>query len=234
MVRARDADGRIRRLHATTAAAQAPQDAVSGILRDVTEMHGPERAPDVPSDVERMAGEAARIGGWRHEVATRRLHTTRGAARLVGVPGGRALSVEDVIARFASAQDRPRVVRSFWTCAGAGGRFDEVASFLGWHGKDIWLRILGRAERDPSGRIVALHGALQDVGDLVTARLVAQGDRALVQGIPGALPDGVVVHARGGTIRHMNRVAHDILRVSDRDLVGRNPWRDLPRPLGPQ
>ncbi|SEP18785.1 PAS fold-containing protein [Salinihabitans flavidus] len=236
--RALDAVGNVRVFRALTGPSGALPDethgGISGIIQDITDLRRNEAALARSLRLERQAGEVARIGGWHYEVATRRLSGTQEKANLVGADGGEPLTIEGQIARFEDENDRKRIEQGFWTCVGAGTRFDEIARFRRLDGKETWLRVIGEAERDQSGEIVGVYGALQDVGESVGAQRAKDEAQALLQTILDSLGDGFVIHARDGTIQYMNRKAHGILGVPDLDLVGGNIWQDLHKAVGTQ
>jgi PAS domain S-box-containing protein len=236
--RAIGADGEVRVLRSRTGPSGAvlddSQDGISGIVQDVTDLKRNEMALARSLRLERLAGDTARVGGWRYEIATRKLSGTRDTAKLIGPETGNTLLIEDVVARFTDEDERLRVERGFWTCVGAGSRFDEIGSFRRLDGQETWLRVIGEAERDASGKITAVYGATQDVGELVRARFAAEDIRALLQTIVDSLGDGFIVLKQDGAIQYMNNRAHSILGVHDQNLVGQNIWEDLPAKVAPR
>lgn len=230
--RAVDATGEVRVFRARTglggAVPRAPELGISGVLQDITDLRQKELALVRSSRLERLAGEVARVGGWRYDLATRMLTGTHETARIVGRDDDCYSLIDDTMDRLVPGDDRIRMERSFWTCVGTGARFDEIARFRGFDGGETWLRVIGEAERDASGKIVATYGAMQDVAELVKARMAVDDVRALLQTILDDLKDGFIIHDPDGTIRYINRRAHSILGVPDLDLVGGNIWQDLP------
>lgn len=236
--RAIDPSGRVRIFRARTGPDGAvPHDCesgMSGIIQDITDLRQKETALARSQSLERLAGEAARIGGWRYNMSTRRFSGTPDAARLVGLNDGWDPEVEIVSDRFVDEDERARIESSFWTCSGAGSRFDEIAKFQRFDGHTIWLRIIGEADRDKSGKIVSLYGAIQDVSELVGAHRATEEIRMLLQTILDALGDGFAIHDRDGKVLYMNSRANDILGIPDMDLVGVSMWDNLPDSIDPQ
>ncbi|WP_292286138.1 PAS domain S-box protein [Marivita sp.] len=230
--RAYDGDGQVRVFWASTGPGGAvPMDtegATIGTIQDITELRQTETALVRSQNLERLACETAQIGGWRYDTATRKFDGTPEAAQLLGLEHGLTPSVEDLTNRFTNDEERQRIERSFWTCVGTGSRHDEIAQFQRFDGEETWLRMVGEAERDSSGKIVSVYGALQDVSELVGTRRVKKETQALLQTIVNALDDGFVIHDCAGNIQYMNRMAHSILGVPDTNLVGGNIWNDIP------
>ncbi len=230
--RATDAAGDVRAFYARTgpdgAVAGDTEGAISGILQDITDLRNKETALARSQKLERLAGKLANVGAWRYEVETRMFTGTRETAKRVGIEGDWNFPIEEAMDRLLAGKDRARMERSFWTCVGTGAAFDEVAKYRRYDGKETWLRVTGEAERDAAGTIVAVHGATQDVDELVTATIAAEEVRGLLQTILDGLSGGFVIHDRDGTIHYMNRRAHSILGVAELELVGENIWRDIP------
>ncbi len=111
----------------------------------------------------RLAGRAARLGGWRMELASQRLvWSDEILAHYRGVLGF-SPTLDEALSCVAS-EARERLRERIVACSREGTRFEvEVPSALA--GPPMWMRVIGRAERDRSGRIVALVGAIQDVTD---------------------------------------------------------------------
>lgn len=234
--RALDAAGEVRVFRARTGpSGSAPDDkqgGISGILQDITDLRRKETELVRSLRLEHLAGEAAHVGGWRYEIATREFSGTPETAALVGLEGGWNPSIEEATGRFEDEGDRERIVRGFWTCVGTGTRFDEIAKFRRFDGEETWLRVIGEAERDETGEIVGAYGAMQDVRELVGARHATAQVQELMQTILDSLGDGFVIHDHDGMIQYMNRKAHSILGVQNENLVGHNIWQDLPWAAG--
>jgi PAS domain S-box-containing protein len=236
--RARDAVGDTRIFRARTGPGGAvPEDregVISGVIQDITGIRHNETELARSLRLEHQAGEAARIGGWTYEIATRTLRTTQETSDLVGAEREQTLDIEDVIARFEDADERTRMERGFWTCVGAGTRFDESAGFRRLDGTETRLRVIGEAERDATGTIIGVYGTLQDVGELTLAKSASAAFRTLLGATLDALTDGFVICDGDGRIAHMNRRAHVLLGVADQNLVGRDIRQALPDGIDPQ
>ncbi len=233
--RASDAVGKTRVFRARTgpggAVPEGREGAISGVIQDITDLRHNETELARSLRLEHQAGEAARIGGWGYEIATRKLRATQETSDLVGAESDQTVEIEDVIARFEHEDERRRIERDFWTCAGAGTRFDDVIRFRRLDGIKTRLRIIGEAERDTSGSIIGIYGTLQDVGEMTLAKSTSESFRTLLRATLDALTDGFVICDRDGTVEYMNRRAHSLLGVPDQDLVGSDIRQALPGSL---
>ena len=235
--RAFDADENIRMFRAETgphgAVPGEAQEAISGVIQDITDLRHSEAELERSRWLETKAGEVARLGAWRYDITARDVTFTHEAAKLVEAENDQSLQIEDAIARFEDEDDRERIERGFWTCVGAGTRFDEIGRFRRLDGTDTWLRVIGEAERDQSGTIKGVSGAIQDVAELVSAKSATDQVRTLLEATIDTLSDGFVIHECDGTIRYMNQEAYRILGMPGPDLIGSDIRTILPEGIDP-
>jgi signal transduction histidine kinase len=135
-----------------------------------------------------LAAEMGALGAWAWEAATERIHCTPGAARVIGLPPGEQPTPAQMLARFAPGY-RDELRATFLQCIEEGTPFDVEAEVQRAGGSRVWVRLLCEPERDAAGRVVRLHGAVQDV---TPARRVQQDLResqralaTLIDNLPG-------------------------------------------------
>jgi diguanylate cyclase (GGDEF)-like protein/PAS domain S-box-containing protein len=108
-----------------------------------------------------LAATLARVGGWRLDVSDNSMAWSDQLSAIYQIPQGSAPTLEHAVA-FALPPWRPQVRALFDACARDGTPFDlefQVAA----GGRAYWTRIIGEAERDAAGAVVAVHGVLQDI-----------------------------------------------------------------------
>jgi len=200
-------------------------------LEDVTRrVEAEARARDADA-LERIAGHAARLGGWRvtldpPEVVwspeTRRIHET---------PEDTGLTLERGLAYYVP-EHREHIRQAFDACARRGMPMDEVAQIVTGRGHRRWVRVLGEAERDAAGAIHAVRGAFQDITELVAAR--EQGDllaRRLQETLDN-ISDAFFTLDRDWCFTFVNSA---LLRLPGRgrqELMGRGIWECFPEARG--
>jgi len=238
--RAVDASGDTRFFRAMTGPNGAvPEDdkdagGISGIIQDITDLRQNETALAQSRKLERLAGDVARIGGWSFDLETREFSGTRDTMKLVALDSENKQSIDVITHRFLDQKERAHFEQSFWTCVGTGSRFDQIARFLRFDGKETWLRMIGEAQFDASGAIVSIHGALQDVNELIEAQHAREESRTLLEKILDSLGDGFVIHDHDGTIQYMNCRAYGIMAAPAHNLVGGNIWENFSNLVGSQ
>jgi signal transduction histidine kinase/CheY-like chemotaxis protein len=112
----------------------------------------------------RIAGKAARLGGWSLELPERRLRWSDEICAMHELPAGTTLGVEEAI-EFYAAEHRPALESSLRACMTDGTPYDLELLLRTATGRQLWVRAIGHAERDAAGTIVRIHGALQDIAD---------------------------------------------------------------------
>jgi signal transduction histidine kinase/CheY-like chemotaxis protein len=110
----------------------------------------------------RIAGSAARLGGWRVEYPERRVSWSDELCAIHDIPPGTPMSLEKALTFYPPASREP-IRECVVVCARDGIPFDREAQLITAKGRRIWVRIIGLAERDAAGTITHIHGAFQDI-----------------------------------------------------------------------
>jgi PAS domain S-box-containing protein len=147
--------------------------------RDVTERVVSERALAQAKRMLEIAGNSAKFGAWRYDVATAHLEWSAETARIHDEPAGFSPRVADSILYYVP-EHRDRIEGLFRACIDQGHAFDETLQIITAKGRKLWVRSTGEADRDETGNIIAVQGSFQDVSELVTVRDRAQKSEMLL------------------------------------------------------
>jgi len=112
----------------------------------------------------RIAGRAARLGGWSIDVPELQLTWSDEVCAIHEVPPGTAVTREQAIA-FTAPEFRERARASILACMQEGTPFDVELQIVTAGERRVWVRAIGHAERDPSGAVCRVQGAFQDIDD---------------------------------------------------------------------
>jgi len=112
----------------------------------------------------RIAGAAAKLGGWSVDLPTLHATCSDEVCAILELPPGSPLTVDQAVA-WCLPQDRDVLRSRGLACATEGTALDIEVQFVTAKGRPVWVRLMGRAERNEEGAIARLHGALQDVSD---------------------------------------------------------------------
>ncbi len=110
----------------------------------------------------KMAGRAARLGGWSFDVGSQQLAWSDETCEIQDLPPGHQPTLEEGIAAY-TAEYRDMVATTVSHCLSEGKAFDFEAELITARQRRIWVRVIGEAVRDAKGTIVGFQGALQDI-----------------------------------------------------------------------
>jgi PAS domain S-box-containing protein len=135
--------------------------------------------------LEKIAGKAARLGGWTIDLPERTLTWSDENCAIHDVPPGYKPTLEEGISLFPP-EHRAEVIRKVDTCARDGTPYDFELPKYTAKGRLIWVRSIGEAVRDAEGRIIRLQGAFQDI----TERRKAEAEKEkLIKELQAALAE---------------------------------------------
>ncbi len=160
-------DGTVRIIHAL---AQTLRDTHGNILQligwieDITERKLAEEKIRENSSLIRIAAEKAKLGGWNVDLKENRSYWSDEVAAIHEMPAGYAPLVEDGI-NFYAPEWRERIIKVFTDCAQNGVPYDEEMEIITATGKRVWVRTIGEAVRDETGKIFKVQGAFQDISE---------------------------------------------------------------------
>jgi PAS domain S-box-containing protein len=170
--RIRRPDGSVRHVRARSRelrGADGRIDGHVGAVADITDaMTAQIRLRESEALLERT-GRVAGVGGWQLDLATMRVEWTAETCRLHDLPPGHQPGIDDAL-RYYAPEGRPLIDAAVQRGLQDGTPWDLELPFITAAGRRLWVRAVGEAERDASGRIVRLVGAFLDV----TRRRVAE------------------------------------------------------------
>jgi PAS domain S-box-containing protein len=135
-----------------------------------------------------VAGRMARLGAWSVDLQTRRVQWSDVVCAMHEVPPGTEYDL-DAAVRFYPGPAAASIRAAMTACIAAGIPFDLELPFVGAQGTQRWVRSVGAAVRDGSGRIVALEGAQQDITERKRDALALAESRARLAALLDAIPD---------------------------------------------
>jgi signal transduction histidine kinase/CheY-like chemotaxis protein len=112
----------------------------------------------------RLAGQAAKVGGWSLELPDRKVSWSEQLYAMHELPRGTPPTVAHALESCAP-EYLDAATRAIAACIRDGTPFDTELQIVTATGKRLWVRAIGSPERDASGKIVRIRGALQDVDD---------------------------------------------------------------------
>lgn len=195
------------------------------VFADITERQRAGHALHASEQRLRLATRLARVGGWRMPVTDGRpmpdapVVMSADVVDLLGLADGAPLRLAEGLGDVAEP-GRSQLDAQLTACAARGEPIDVHIDFAR-NGRVLRLHVIGEAERDAGGRIVALQGALQDVSEQHRAQ---QELSATLEAVPDLLFDLDL----DGVIHGQHSPRSDLLYIAPEQFIGRRVQELLP------
>jgi PAS domain S-box-containing protein len=179
------------------------------------------------SDLLRIAGTAAKLGGWYVDLTNDTVQWSAETRVIHDVAPDFQPTMEEALA-FYAPEYQTQIRTAFERCITDGKPFDEVLQFITGKGKRLWARSIGEAVKDDDGQIVALHGAFQDISELIAARERSASLARQLEQTLANISDGFMLIDHDWCFGFMNTQAETLLQRQREDLLGKYLWDEFP------
>lgn len=112
----------------------------------------------------RIAGRVAKVGGWSVDLQARRVLWSEQLYVMHEMPVGSPPSMKDALASCAP-EFREMADATMNACIRDGTPFDTELQIITKKNRRVWIRAIGTPERNAAGKVIAIHGALQDIDE---------------------------------------------------------------------
>lgn len=230
--RVRHADGRIVHVHGLAEKIGSEEGPVlRGVVQNVTSTVEAAHALTRAERMLEVAGTSAKFGAWRYDALANLLEWSPQTARIHDEPEGFSPSLEQALAYYpVDHQDKIRTL--FQSCLEHGAPFGETLEIISAKGRRIWVRASGEAEHDEAGRIVAIHGAFQDISELIVAQQKADDlSKSLAETLEN-IGDAFFTLDRDWRFTYLNSRAEALLKRERAGLIGSKILDEFPEAIG--
>ncbi len=140
---------------------------IGGVLsfRDLSEKKKSEEKMKENESLISMAGRLAKIGGWSVDLDLRRVKFSKEAARIYEMPEDWSPDSIETSISLGVPEHQAVISRAFGDCLREGTPIDLEYQIVTGQWKKVWVRAIGEAVRNRSGRIYRIQGAIQDIED---------------------------------------------------------------------
>lgn len=199
--------------------------------QDVTAQIRAEQQAEQSDLLARLAGQFAKLGWWRFQADPPLLFWSDETAKIHDETPGFAPQVADAI-KFYKPEYRDLVEQEFVACLTTGKPFDLVTELTTKTGRELWVRSIGEAERDVHGNIIAVHGAFQDISDLVKARNELERVSSQLRQTLDNISDAFFMLDHDWRFVFVNSQGEKLLQTQSENLVGHTIWEKFPEAVG--
>jgi PAS domain S-box-containing protein len=190
-----------------------------GIVTDITERKHAAEDLRQTQELLTVASRLTRMGAWFVKLPELTLTLSDGARQIHGMPPGHQPTVDEAI-NFYIPEDRPAISRVFGDCVRDGTPFDVEMQITATTGQRIWVRAIGKADRDATGVIVSVRGAIQDISEHKKAEIALRASEHRFKALFEQAAVGVALtEAATGRFIQINQRCADIMGRSQPELL---------------
>lgn len=186
-------------------------------------------------------GEMAYVGGWELDTETKAVYWTKETYWIHDISMDEKSDLSKMIL-FFDLPDRSNLEAALRRCTETGEPFDLVLPFTSAKGRHLWIRAMGRAVKNDSGKAVKIIGTFQDITkqkqmlkDLENAKIAAQNvledlsiekskaemEIAKDKAVFSSIGDGLIVTDDKGNIVQVNEAFEKLLGWSAKEVTGK-------------
>ncbi len=111
---------------------------------------------------------------------------------------------------FYAPEWRDKITEVFTACAQKGIPYDEEMEIISSKGKRKWIRTIGEAVRDETGRIYEVNGSFQDITEKKAVEKALLDSEENLRVTLHSIGDAVIATDTEGKITNMNPVAENL------------------------
>lgn len=162
------------------------------VSQDITERKRADEALQTNYSLLRMAGKAAKFGGWSLDISNNKVIWSDEVAAIHEMPAGYSLGLDEAI-NFYAPEWRNKIAKVVADCEKNGIPYDEEMELITAKGKRIWVRAIGEAVRDEKGKIFKVQGAFQNINERKQADEALRKSEAKYRALVDDVKDGFYI-----------------------------------------
>ncbi|HRE82529.1 MAG TPA: PAS domain-containing protein, partial [Opitutaceae bacterium] len=136
---------------------------IVGTATDISDRRRVEEALKRSERLFRQSQDAAGVGGWELDLATRAVYWTHETFRIHDLDSQETTMPWEEAIAFYPPDSQSIIREAFHRAQSEGIPFDLELGITTCQQRHLWIRIIGRAERDHLGAVSKLFGAVQDI-----------------------------------------------------------------------
>jgi len=171
----------------------------------------------------RMASQMGRMGAWQIEIPSMKNHWSEEVRAIHEVGPVFNPDGVDLISYYAP-EEHEELQKVFGACIAEGTPLDEEFRFITAKGRQLWVRVIGEAVRDPDGKIIRIQGALQDVDEEHRLREQASAMADRLKRTLESITEGFITLDRDYRFTFINPEAERLMVRTPEEVMGKVLW----------
>lgn len=135
-----------------------------GLIADITEEQSALDKVQQAQSLIRMASKLSRLGAWSVDLSDSSVALSDELREILEIPTTYMPTLKQTLEAYTE-ESREAMTSAFYACAKQGVPYDLEFDILTGSGRTIRGRSIAEAVRDPSGKIIKVQGAFQDVSE---------------------------------------------------------------------
>ena len=165
-------------------------------------------------------------GSWTLSLPSRRLSWSAHLTTLLAMPQGQAPQWRSALDIYIP-ESRARMAEVIEACIKHGTAFDEELQIINALGQHLWVRTVGEAVRDASGKTLCIVGVLKDVTAHNRAEQEKQSLTMRLATTLASITEAFLTLDLEGRIAYVNHESERLLRRPGKALLTRALWEVL-------
>lgn len=203
----------------------------AAIAEDITLQREAEEALRQSQRLLSMASKLTRQGAWQVKLTDNWATWSKEVFAIHELPLGKAPSAAEGL-NFYAPEFRDTIRELYKNCVKTGAPFDAELQVITGKGRRIWVRALGEAVRDPSGDIVQVQGAFQDIDLQKQAELRQRSMENRLATTLENISDAFFLLNHDWNFMFVNGRAESLLKRGRAKLLGQNFRQLFPEAVG--
>ena len=206
-------------------------DGIGAVIKDITERKRAEEALRRSEAELKEAQRVAHVGSWSWEIDAGVITWSDELYRIAGLDPANGPPSYEEFSRLYTPESWQRLERAVHETLRTGVPYDLEAERIRPDGSRCWVQVRGAAQRDDSGRIVALYGTSQDITERKkTEEALRQSEERFSKAFRVSPAAASISTLRDGRYVDVNESCTRILGYSREELIGRRApdliWAD--------
>ncbi|WP_100644659.1 EAL domain-containing protein [Alteromonas facilis] len=171
----------------------------------------------------------SKVGAWSYSIENDEMYWSDEVFHIYGMKPSDKVNPEIGISCYQES-DRNIITQAFVKAVESGQPYQHELKFKDIKGVSKWVRTNGRVERDETGSVMRVYGAIEDISDEVL-QIKRESERAdYLKNIFDSFKDAVLVINEKGIIQSCNLGCLTIFGYQEEELLGKPLTMLMPEP----